>query len=236
MTAHWNGHKWSTPKLPAGFTPSTVTTSGAKNAFALGSSVKGTQVARWNGHKWSVTSYKVPTGAQAMYIATASAHSTFVVGYRTAGTVSKPVNKNYTARFNGHKWKTLSTPSKSGSTLNGVTAVGSVAWAIGYAATKSGALGAEILHFTGGKWHTLSVPTPGTSQTLSWVAASTGSIATAVGNYGLNKVPCGPTRAFNLMYNGHSWKSGNSPPANFRGASFVRVSAAPASQPADLGC
>jgi hypothetical protein len=233
---HWNGHRWSAPKLPTGFSPTSVTTSGAKNAFALGSTVKGTQVARWNGRKWSLTSYKVPSGAQALYIATASAHSTFVVGYRTAGTVAKPVNKNYTARFNGRKWKTLTTPSKAGSTLNGVTAVGSVAWAIGYAVTKAGTLGAEILHFTGGKWHPQSVPTPGTSQTLSWVAASTASIATAVGNYAITKVPCGPTRAFNLMYNGHSWGNGSSPPAQFRGASFVHVAAVSGYQPADLGC
>jgi hypothetical protein len=234
--AHWNGHKWSTPKLPTGFSASALTTSGAKNAFALGSGTKGTQVARWNGRKWSVTSYKVPTGSFALYIATASAHSTFVVGYRTAGTVAKPVNKNYTARFNGRKWKTLTTPSKSGASLNGVTAVGSVAWAIGYAATKSGELGAQILHFTGGKWHTQSFPTPGTSQTLSWVAASTASVATAVGNYGLTKVPCGPTAVLNLMYNGHSWKSGSRPPAQFRGASFVRTAAPAGYHPADLGC
>jgi hypothetical protein len=223
---HWNGKRWSAPTLPKGFGVSSISTSGPANAWALGSNAKGTAVARWTGRKWLLSSYHSPTGRYATAIATASKTSTFVTGYEYVG--AHPVDKNFSAHFNGRKWKILKTPSKSSSTLNAVTAVGSTAWATGVDQTKGVPF---IMHFSGGAWHFQSTPSPGFSSQLSSVSASSPSRATAVGSYATTKIPCGPSRGLNLVYNGHSWSNGSSPPAKFRGL-LSRV----AGQGPPLGC
>lgn len=226
VVLHWGGKKWVSTKLPKNFSANTLSTSSATNTWALGTGAKGTAVARWGGKKWVMTSYHAPALTYPSAIATASKNSTFVVGEVLVGT--KEIGHNYTARWNGKKWKNLKTPSKPSATLNAVTAVGGTAWAIGVNATSQVP---QILHFASGSWHVQKAPSPGFSSGLTSVSASSPSRATAVGSYTISKVPCGPTRTFAADYNGHSWVNGGGP-AKFRGFGIMRAEA----QPDDLGC
>jgi hypothetical protein len=180
------------------------------------------QVLHWNGRRWSSVAVHDPAGKTGSVsnglegVACVKASDCWAVGiFRTkAGAIL-----NQAQRFNGKKWKLVSTPSpgeKSGGTglptlsrqLPAVACPSAKACrAVGSYPNRSGLTLNEALRFNGKKWSVMSTPDQGGKSTLesdqlSGIACTAPSDCWAVGAFSGNS---GGLLNQALRWDGKSW-------------------------------
>jgi hypothetical protein len=235
---HWNGTKWSKVKSPtAGSSVSDlygVSATSTSDAWAVGiyrltSGVNETLVAHWNGTKWSkVKSPDPSTTDNYLYdVSAGSSSSAWAVGdYCAAGCGSSPWD-TMTLRWNGTKWKTVSSPDPS-STVNDLDAVNATsstsALAVGAEESVTTAYDTLGLVWNGTTWSGVASSSPGsTDNYLVGVSATSPTSAWAVGQYCSGT--CATYQSLIENWNGTSWSSVASPNPGSAFNTLIGVSA-----------
>jgi hypothetical protein len=175
LAEEWSRGAWRvlmTPNPKAARTSylNEVSCRSAARCVAIGSSTSkahGTAAlaVAWNGSRWRLTRSAVPAGAHAseLYDISCRERSACVaVGDYTAGS---GVTRPFAERWNGTRWRRLTTPDVRGARsgiLDGVLCRGSGCMAVGFARTSSNPLQAVGLAeaWNGHSWRVLSFPDP----------------------------------------------------------------------------
>ncbi len=203
-----------------------VTTTSARNAWAVGSTSSGkTLIIRWNGNSWKRVASPSPSSAlygnELQGVTATSARNAWAVGYTSTLTSTSTL----ILRWNGSSWKRVPSPTPAGGgSLSGVAAVspGDV-WAVG---------GNLILHWNGTAWKRVRGPSPAGSS-VAGVAATSPRHAWAVGVTGRASHPT----TLVDRWNGATWRRVASPsPNNLNGDTLHGVAVTPAGSAWAVGC
>jgi hypothetical protein len=227
LTEHWNGHRWKhvgSPNKGVGAQLNAVWAQSATNVWAAGSytgSSGRTLIVHWNGHHWKrIPSPNMGSGSNELTsIRGTSAHDVWAVG---DAVTSYPVTKTVILHWNGHHWRTVSSPSVP-SSPNFLTSVRPVsrtsAWAVGRYVGSSFSK-TLILHWNGHHWRKVSSPNPGAGDNLlRGVMATSSKNAWAVGVSSNS----GPDKTLVLHWNGRHWKHVDSPSVGSNGSDLYGV-------------
>jgi hypothetical protein len=221
---HWNGKTWKQFPVPMPVPPNPQDTlSGqltgvkvisASDAWAVGDSSNGAQIAHWNGTSWKqVAVPRLPSPYFTDYslaaVSASSPSNVWAVGY--GGN-----NDSITLHYNGKSWSRVASPSPGSTYLYGVTVLSSGnAWAVGADIGSCACEKALILHWNGQAWKVATSAYPSPASTLNSVTAVPGSGPWA-GGYSRDFVNI----TLLMKWNGSSWKRataglGTSDPAGF---------------------
>ncbi len=214
IAAHWNGHHWKSVAISAKTFGAlgAVSTTSAKNVWAL-TNVNGQAAsAHWNGKRWSLEAI-APTADLIVAIASSSAKNAWAVGYTygTKGAVT------VTFHWNGKHWLKVASPSPGAQTLlESVTLHGHSGYAVGVISGKTGLTSKPlVLKLSGKKWKVEHVAKRGQVSSLYSVSMSSKSAA-AVGAWYLHQ-PCGPhgsaPKPFVVAPHGSHWGEVSAPDA-----------------------
>lgn len=243
---HWNGKRWKLVATPQPAAPSSndiqqlsgVSCVSRSDCWAVGSAgVLGAaglnQALRWNGTKWSSVRVPEPGGKSSMAtnslrgIACVRASDCWAVGtYRN----SSEKTFNQALRYNGRRWKVVSTPNRGTSSGMGLPAQGrqlsgvaclsaTVCRAVGSYPKRSGETVNQALRFNGKKWLVMSTPDPGGTTTmhmnvLAGISCTAASDCWAVGQVA---TPSG-ARNQALKWDGKKWSAVFTPNPGGKGA------------------
>jgi hypothetical protein len=186
----WNGTVWKVvpgPNLGGSDNfLSGVRAISANNIWAVGTSGNSTLTMHWNGTAWTVVPSRSPgRGAQLTAVNAVSAKDVWAVGHFTD---SHGGHQTLIEHWNGTSWKVVPSPSPArpgfDNELTGVAATSKTnAWAVGYFDTTDKSHDATLtLHWNGTKWTRIPSPSPGASDQLSSVSATSARNAWAVGD------------------------------------------------------
>ena len=155
-----------------GGTLNAVTTAGKSGAWAVGnvgtSTVDQALIERWNGRSWSKVTTPRPQrsrGSSLTAIAADSSASAWAVGYYFADTTVDPAVLTLVERWDGRRWKPMTSPSPGGSTVSSadqsqletVCAISpSDAWAAGSFSSGDPAGKVLLEHAAAGPWMQLA--------------------------------------------------------------------------------
>jgi hypothetical protein len=215
LVAHWDGHDWTAvddhvQKKFAGV--SSVSTTGASNAWFLGSSDNFRYDASvWNGHTMRAIDIPASHNAAIVSIATRGPEDTWVVGWTTKPHGSRLLS--YTAHWNGTTWKRVHAPSPAyNSQLVSVSIAGSRIYASGDLLNRlQDKAKGYLLRFTHGTWKTVRTPARGVRSWFGAVAVSSKSGA-AAGFRSSTTSRGEPTELpWSANLRGHHWKAANVP-------------------------
>jgi hypothetical protein len=211
---HWNGTSWirvTSPDPGTGFREdflNGVAVISARDIWAVGYVKKGpldsTIVVHWNGARWKTVRSPDPGGTHGQSVLNAvsavSARNIWSVGYYQH---SHGKFRTLVERWNGSEWKVVPSPSlaSTGETsLRGVAAAGSRAWAGGLTCTP--ACHQVILSWNGARWSKARTPhiAGATFSEINGMSAA-GRVAWAVGDARGGSGSAGIIE----RWNGHHW-------------------------------
>jgi hypothetical protein len=213
IVAHWNGHKWSVVDDSAqkGYNPVSVSTTGSKNVWILGTKRSHNTASIWDGHTMTTIPVPVPPHTALSAITTTGANTTWVVGW-TQRHPSSPL-KTFTTHWNGKKWKRVRAPSPShDSQGTSISGAGKRVYLAGVGLSnsfdpKQTPYFARLVH---GTWKLVHAPTRGKSSNLSAISISSKSGA-AVGSYA-SRIKQGPTQwPWAASLHGKTWHGRTAP-------------------------
>jgi hypothetical protein len=196
LIEHWDGTQWSIIPSPnvngaAANLLFGVSALSATNIWAAGyydqqfDSKDQTLIEHWDGTQWSIV--KSPNIASNINdlrgIAATSSKEVWAVGY-----YQHDINSgSYTLieRWNGKKWRIVTSPPSTGGFLWAVAAVSSKdVWAVGDYFDNSGSMQTLIEQWDGKQWNVVSSPNiPSADNGLAAVAASSANNVWTVGHY-----------------------------------------------------
>lgn len=161
----------------------------AVGAAANATPVTGTLTEHWNGRRWRIVPSPSIAGASQSYFAAVAAVPRTRELWATGISMTGGVQSTLTERWDGKRWKVVSSPNVGavGNSLTAVVALSATnVWAAGAWSDGPGSSSALIEHWNGRKWRVVSsppvaghvnllglTPVPGT-KTL-WAAGGSGS-------------------------------------------------------------
>src|ERR1022692_441652 len=224
LVLHWNGHAWkkvaSPDPVPGNDVLLGVAAISATDVWAVGyglntsTALSRTLILHWNGRAWTtIASPAVATlETQLAGVAVVSRSNAWAVGqHDDSSDFANPL----ILHWNGRSWAraTVPGPGSNLEELFGVAATSvTSAWAVGGGPCVGG--GADcpshslIMHWNGKTWAPVSSPSVASrsdQNSLTGIAATSGSNAWAVGSY-YPAVEGAPVRALFLRWNGSGWK------------------------------
>ncbi len=208
VVLHWNGVRWSrvSSANPTAFNALYGVSAGFdRAAFAVGADQNGTLLERWNGTSWVKRAAPNPNSLSSFTgVSAASGSNAWVVGAGThRGTIAP---KTLVAHWTGTKWTQIASPSPGAdSSLMGVSALRSSAWAVGYFYWRKVKEVPLIVRCTTAGCNKVPAPNPGgsTGTQLNGVSAVSRSDAWAVASIDL--VEPDYSRTVILHWNGTKW-------------------------------
>jgi hypothetical protein len=211
IAAHWNGHSWKSVSISAKTFGAlgAVSTTSAKNVWAITNVNSQAASAHWNGKRWSLATI-APTDDQIVAIASSSAKNAWAVGYTYGAKGAQAL----TFHWNGKRWLKVASPSPGASTLlQGVTVHSHSGYVVGVMSGKTGLTSKPlVLKLSGKKWKVQHVAKRGGTSSLYAVSMSSKS-ATAVGAWYVHN-PCGdPAHPFVVAPHGSHWGEVSAPEA-----------------------
>lgn len=238
LIEHWNGIKWSVVSSPS---PGALSNSlaaiaaiSSNDVWAVGSSYSNgslTLVEHWNGIQWSVVSSPSPNGGAFLNgVAAVSASNVWAVGYTIGGSARSGFSgggaqQALIEQWNGSSWSVIASPSpsSSGNSLSGVTAVSaSDVWAVGFRQASGSSPRTLIEHWNGTRWSAVTSPNGGAgNDQLYGVAALSSS---RVWTVGFSIQQNGPPQTLTERWDGVQWSVVSSP-NRIGGASLSSVAA-----------
>ena len=160
-------------------------------------------VERWTGRSFVKFSAPPTPGASLYAIDCPSSAYCLAVG--------RDAPNAYSARWSGHRWQVLSTPSPAtlnGDILTGLSCVSPMnCWSVGYTDGAAPGISALVEHWNGVAWSVIPVPSPHASL-LNAVSCSSRADCWAVGS--IDSFP-GPGSALVEHWNGRGWSIASVP-------------------------
>jgi hypothetical protein len=207
---HWDGRFWrQLLPSPAGLLYGVAAIS-SNNVWAVGSQGSRSLILHWNGTKWKQVASPDPAGTRnvsALYaVAALSPARVWAVGEYSSGNVRKTL----AVRWNGSRWRQVTSPNPAGTSgrnlnvLDSVTALSRTnVWAVGYDGATSSDRNTLIEHWNGRVWKHVPSPNPGGSNgsVLDDVTGVSPANVWAVGFYGPSTAHLGLV----VHWNGIGW-------------------------------
>jgi hypothetical protein len=238
---HWNGRTWSQVPAP---TPGGILSNDVNelndvfcashaNCWAVGDfgtqDTSANQALHWNGKSWSLVSTPDPAGTNAEddnvlgSVRCSSSSACLAVGFDTTpGSTGATLNESL--RWNGRKWRALTTLDPVSATTDAVNELTGLAcssaascWAAGSFGTSSAQTSLnQILYWNGRRWFEDQLPDPGgTSTGNNNVLTADTCVAArdcwAVGTYSPPGDPVTDLRNELLRWNGTKWSQVRAP-------------------------
>jgi hypothetical protein len=161
---HWDGNKWSQVPIPTQVALESVTTSSAKNAWALDD---GGNLLHWDGSVWTSVA-AAPSGVYFFQIAQGPGKTLYAIGGTSLST--------YFMMFNGTSWSNVKLGKhKRIGGYDSISTHGRSGWVVARVGSKS-----VVLHSSGGKWTVQFAPK--SKYRLDAVSAASPQSATLVGD------------------------------------------------------
>ncbi|MBO3747772.1 hypothetical protein J5X84_16965 [Streptosporangiaceae bacterium NEAU-GS5] len=234
LAVRWNGTAWSIVPTPATSGGSkaqlnAVVSLGPADAWAVGRSRAGRALAEhWDGAAWSIVQLPAPVipagttlqSSTLTGISAASPTDIWAVGNISVLSGTTARGRTLAMHYDGRTWRV--TPTRDATvpdTLNAVTAVASNdVWAVGNTFKTDGTNFPDrplIEHWDGAVWSIVASPAVPVENTLSGVAARSGTDVWAVGNFVDRGRTVPVARTLALHWDGVTW----SPVGTVNGAS-----------------
>jgi hypothetical protein len=220
---------------PGGDTLSGVAAISANDAWAVGSTLTGSQrtiLEHWNGTSWSAVESPNPgSGGKVLNaVAAVSANDVWAVGsFSTGGSGS--TDRTLIERWNGANWRVVASPNPGvdENILHAVAAISAQdVWAVGEAFTFNGrnekVWRTLIEHWDGRNWSVVESPSLGEGDALQAVTAASANDIWAVGNFSYSGYGRGPVTLIE-HWNGRDWSVVPSPSPGTPGNSLWGVAA-----------
>lgn len=220
LIEQWNGTSWNVVNSPnVGTSYNTlngVSAVSANDVWAVGyshnptSGAFSTLIEHWNGTQWSVVSSPNPDLSSNYLYSVKALATNNVLAVGQALNNSGP-DQTLVEQWNGSSWNVVSTPTtSSSSTLFGVAATTTKAWAVGnFLASHTTGAQNFAQQTVNGRWSMVSIPSVGAfDNTLYAATAVSDSNVWTVGTYINNS---GNNQTIIEQWNGTSWSIVSSP-------------------------
>jgi hypothetical protein len=204
LVERWNGTTWSlarhVPSPPAFSTFAAVACTTAAGCWATGSTGNDTLVEHWHGGKWKIVASPSPNPGNTESldgVACPAAGECWAVGI----TFPASAPGSLTERWNGSKWRLVTTPSsKNGDLMGDACASRSACIAVGSSKNEA----AIAQRWNGARWRATAVPKPAgaVASELAGTACTSKSACIAVGDWS----SAHSSRALTARWNGSAWR------------------------------